>query len=348
MKMGSVDKDDSKKITVAEVAQKAGVSPASVSRVLNNIQPISTTLRHAVEQAIDELGYKRKRQSHSYSGPIGLVLPDFQYPYFQEIAAGVQMAAKDYGMMVSEFITDPNPSANEELLKWFSKGNVEAIVYMSSTQAFSDKQLKFLAHDCGLPVVLINRRYPGDILPSIQIDYLDATIRATQHLIKLNHRKIALMGGPLNSESGAMKKKGFEIALAESNIKIPDEYIVHGAPTIEFGYQSINQMLDFPREAVPTAVLCLSDLNALGVLHAVRTRRMSVPDDLSVVGFDDIVIAAHANPPLTTIRSPKIEMGIRAVQIIQEMKSGQNLHSKRTILMESPLIVRESTAFCTR
>jgi DNA-binding LacI/PurR family transcriptional regulator len=175
------------------------------------------------------------------------------------------------------------------------------------------------------------------------VDSQNATYRATRHLLDLHHTRIAFIAGPSTSEAALARRRGIEAALAEAGLALPGEWCVSSLPDVNGGFLATSALLALPSEHRPTAVIAYNDIMALGALHAARAHHLRVPDDLSVVGFDDIAMAAHANPPLTTISQPKYRLGRVAMRLVRHMMEGQRPPGEGYTLMESPLIVREST-----
>jgi len=335
-----------KKQTLKDVARHAGVSISSVSRVLNNVKPVSEELRNQVFAAVKATGYTCKRPSPVYRGSVVILIPDSYNPYFLEIIRGMEDQALRYGFVINIVVVLENPDYKESLLRWLAKSSCEGVVLCSSSGGITDSDLVRLHETHGLPIVLVNRKAPSPQFPLIKIDFADAMYRAMKHLLDLGHRRIAYLGGPESSQSANEKRKGIERALSETGFMIRPEMYLFGLPTVEWGFHGACTLLDLPLERRPTAIIAFNDLTALGALHAIRFRKLHVPSDISVIGFDDIAMAAHANPPLTTIAPPKYEMGILAMQILNQIRENAPSQAGQFNLFDSPLVIRESTAPC--
>lgn len=194
------------------------------------------------------------------------------------------------------------------------------------------------------PIVVVNRSIRHPNVSCIIVDLEAATFRATRHLIDLKHTQIAYLSGPTNSEPSQARRRGIEAALAESKLCLHPELCVSSYPNVDGGFQAMSALLALPVNERPTAVIAYNDMMALGVLHAIRAHHLRVPEDISVVGIDDIAMAAHTNPPLTTIAQPKYRIGRLAMQILDRVMQGHPPPGDGYTLLESPLIVRESTA----
>ena len=330
--------------SLRDVARKAGVSVASVSRVLNRVSPTSERLRRQVQAAAEELGYVPR------SGPgaapprlLAVIVHDLRNPYFCEILTGVGERASALGL--SPVIVDLRGS----LAGWDAARAAAAAVgtcgFLFLGTGVEERGLAELAESTGLPVAAVNQSVRHPAVRTINVDYVKATYTAAQHLLGFGHRRFGFLGGSLSSAVSQDKVRGVRLALAEADLDLHPANVIHGPATVEWGFQALNALLARPRELRPTAVLCACDLIAFGVLHALRSAKLGVPQDMSVTGFDDIEMAFHANPPLTTISPPKYEMGRRAVELLL---AGDLQSSPITeyVMIESPLVVRESTGSC--
>jgi DNA-binding LacI/PurR family transcriptional regulator len=334
--------------TLGEVARRAGVSPATVSRVLNRSANVNGPTRERVLNAMFNLGLEVPPLSSvtpkakNLQGVIALLITDILNPFFPEVVRGVEeeAAISEHALMLCN--TSEDHRREQQILQMLTERQVDGIVVCASRLATKD--LISLHERNDTPMVVINRRldYPG--IPCLTVDFENASYRAAQHLLRLDHRRIAYLAGQINSESSAARKRGIEMALAEHNLALPAEMCPNSYPSIEGGFQAMSSLLTLPKAERPTAVLAYNDVMALGALHAIRTYRLSVPEDISVIGFDGVAMAAHSNPPLTTIEQPKYRMGKLAMQMLRQLIQGQPTLSSGYTLMESPLVVRESTS----
>jgi LacI family transcriptional regulator len=332
------------KPSLHDVARKAGVSAASVSRVLNRVNPTSERLRGRVQAAVDELGYVPKNAQGPEPGKLLCVIAyDLRNPYFCEIITGIQDRAAVFGL--TPMIVDlQGGHAGWESVRAAAAGiGCKGHLFLGTGVAEHD--LAAFAEQAGTPVVAVNQAIRHPSIRTINIDYVKATGAATQHLLRLGHRRIGFLGGSPSSPVSVEKVRGVQMALAEAGLELPPANVIYGAATVEWGFQAMNSLLARPPEARPTAILCACDLIALGVLHALRSAQLSVPGDVSVVGFDDIDMACHSNPPLTTISPPKYDMGRTAVDQVLA-RDPQSSTITEYVMIESPLVVRESTGAC--
>jgi DNA-binding LacI/PurR family transcriptional regulator len=327
------------------VAQRAGVSPATVSRVLNHTAPVRDGVRTRVLAAMNELGYAPpagRSAKRAIENAIGFLIPDILNPFFAEVLRGVQDEASTVGCVPVLYDSTEDPQREQQFLRLFASQPMCGIILCGSR--LSPAELLSLCHQSNAPMVVINRTVRHSQVTCILTDLEGGTWRATRHLLDLQHTRIGFLSGPIASEQSQKRRNGIERALTEVGLSLRPEWCPAGSPTVDGGFQAMSALLAQPPADAPTAVITYNDLMALGVLHAVRAHHLRVPEDISVIGCDDLAIAAHANPPLTTVSQPKYRMGRLAMQVLHRMIQGHPPPEDGYTLMESPLIVRESTA----
>lgn len=327
------------------VAQRAGVSPATVSRVLNNTAPVRDGVRSRVLAAMSELSYappSGRSAARAIENAIALLIPDILNPFCAEVVRGVQDEANVAGYMPVLYDSTEDPQREQRFLRLFASQPVRGIILCSSR--LGSAELLSFCHQNNAPIVLINRSIHHPKVACILTDMEEGAWRATRHLLDLHHTRIAFLSGPYKSEQSQARRRGVERALAEAGLTLRSELCPASNPNVDGGFQAMSALLALPSADCPTAVIAYNDMMALGVLHAIRAHHVRVPEDISVIGTDDIAIAAHANPPLTTITQPKYRMGRTAMQVLQRMIQGRPPPEDGYTLMESALIVRESTA----
>lgn len=330
--------------SLLDVAHHAGVSPATVSRVLNNTAPVRENVRARVLSSMTELGYEPPLRlgTQILENAIALLIPDILNPFFAEIARGVQDEASISGFLPILFDSMEDTQREEKFLRTFITQPLRGIILCGSRLA-SDELLAIVKHN-QLPMVVINRTVHHPNVACVRTDMEGGAWRATRHLLDLNHTRIAFLSGPIKSEQSLARRRGVEKALAEAGLTLHPEWCPASFPNVDGGFQAMSALLALPPAQRPTAVIAYNDVMALGVLHAIRTHHLRVPEDISVIGADDIAMAAHSNPPLTTISQPKYRMGRVAMQTLRRMLQGHPPPEESFTLMESPFIVRESTA----
>ncbi len=331
---------------ISDVADAAGVSIATVSRVIHNTGPVSDETRRRVEEAIQELGYQARRAPKKVIPdymPEKLVLlftGDVVNPFFAGVIRGTQEEIDHQNNALSIMHLSGNRA---KLIRAARQLPVTGIILTGSTP-FPD--LLAWREEAQIPMVVINYRISQPGISCILVDFRDAYARATRHLINLGHTRIGYVDDTGNSEIGQARLHGYKSVLAEAGIAYrPELYAVVPSDTHVYGgFQAASNLLALPPGVRPTAVLSFNDLFALGVMHAARAHGLRVPEDISVIGCDDIPMAAYAYPPLTTVSQPKYRIGKLAVSTLLNMCQDPCDQSGSFTLMESPLIIRESTA----
>jgi LacI family repressor for deo operon, udp, cdd, tsx, nupC, and nupG len=332
--------------SLLDVARHAGVSPATVSRVLNNTAHVRANVRDRVLVSVKALGYEvSSSSSHKIllrQNAIALIIPDVLNPYFTEIVRGIQDEAGGDKLLPLLLDTAEDPQREMEVLRMLASQPICGIIACGSRIPLDD--LAALWSHFDMPLVLINRTLRMPNVACIKVDLKNATYRATRHLLDLHHTHIAYLSGPSKSESSLARREGIEAALAEASLPLRPEWCPVSFPDVDGGFQAMSALLALPHDDLPTAVITYNDLMALGALHAIRANYLHVPEDISVIGNDNISMAAHANPPLTTLSAPTHRMGRMAMQMLRRMIEGHPPPEEGYTLMECPLIVRESTA----
>ncbi len=326
-----------------DVAQKAGVSPTTVSRVINHTGPVNAATRARVLAAVQALGYVHSAPTPSApsSKTVGVFITDILNPVFPEFLRGVEDEIGAQAIAIQVHNVPENAPEEKQLLTVLGRYRLDGLIAFASH--IEESALVTAYTQLRLPVVVINRRVNHPHIPSIVVDFEDAAYRATRHLISLGHSQIGFLAGLGIPPTVAQRRRGLGRALAEIGQTLPERWDIASFPNIDGGFQAMSTLLSLPANDRPTAVLTYNDLLAFGALHAVRVHGLNVPDDISVVGCDGIALAAHSNPPLTTTEQPKYRMGRLAMQTLHRQLTGEIKASGGYTLMESPLIIREST-----
>ncbi len=329
---------------LSDVARGAGVSLATVSRVLNNSAPVRESVRARVLASINALGYRplpARSNASALQDAVVLLVPDILNPYFAEIARGVQDEGGTHGSITLLVDTTEDPQREEHILRTLAARSASGVI--ACGLRLPTDQLIAVRSRHRLPMVVLNRCIKDPEIHCVTIDSENATYRATRHLLDLHHTRIAYISGPGASEASQARRRGIEAALTEASLTLRPEWCLSSLPSVSGGFLAMSALLTAEPEDRPTAVVVYNDIMAFGVLHAVRAHRLRVPEDISVIGFDDIAMAAHADPPLTTVAQPKYRMGRIAMQLLRRMVLGQPPPGEGYTLMESPLTVRKST-----
>ncbi|MEO3863557.1 LacI family DNA-binding transcriptional regulator [Acrocarpospora sp. B8E8] len=326
-------------LTLAQLAELAGVSTATVSKVVNGRSEVGPETRALIEGLIREHGYRRQRRRVKATGLIELVFHELAGDYPTEVIKGVQRVARQHHLAVvlSELGGSHTPGRDwiEDVLSHRPDGVIT--VFSSPT----DSQRDQLATREVPLVVLDPAGDPGHRVPSVGAANWSGGLVATRHLLELGHRRIAIITGPEYALSSRARLDGYRAALDTAGVPIDPELICPGAFLIEDGLLQARRLMRLPDP--PTAIFTCNDGQAIGVYHAAHELRLRIPDDLSVIGFDDMPAWRWAIPPLTTIRQPLTEMGATAATMLITLAQGEPLRQNR-VELGTELIVRGSTA----
>lgn len=305
--------------TVHDVARRAGVSASTVSHVINGTRRVSAGTRQRVLQAMDELHYQPNRLAQSLRSrrthTLGVILPNSANPFFAQVLLGIEAAAYDSGYNVILGNANDDPRRELDYVDTLLAKQVDGVVLVS-TGAYADA-LK-LTTGRTTPVVMVDRA-PDDAYADAQIDtvFTENTrggVLATEHLLGLGHRRIGCITGPSLLTSSALRVVGYRQVLADAGIPVDADLIVSGDFQHESGYTACHNLLKLPEP--PTALFVCNDLMAVGALCAVHEAGLRVPEDISVVGFDDIPLASFTVPRLTTIAQPAQQIGEAAIKLL--------------------------------
>lgn len=332
-----------KRITRKDVAKRAGVSVAVVSYVVNDgPRPVTPETRAKVEKAIEELGYYPNELARGLrlqqSSTIGLITPDFTNPVYGEIAEGIQEVCLPIGYLMLFVYSGNNPEREKELLLMFRAKHVDGVIMQPVT---SDplEALKPL-RKAKIPVVLLQHDCPG--VPCVVLTDVQGGQLATQHLLGWGHQRIGLIKGRLPSAARAEERLiGYRQMLVAAGIVPDPALVIESDVTQNAGYLAMQQLLALPEP--PTAVFCHNDVLALGAMHAIQAAGLSIPGDISVVGYDDTAGSAHLAPPLTTIRFSRKEKGRQAATMLFQAIEQDEEYVPYTVEIPVKLVERAST-----
>ena len=322
--------------TINEVAKLAGVSKATVSRVLNK-HPVSSETYAKVMKAIRDLKYQPNAQARGLSlrqaKVIGLIAPDLQGVFYGPIIIGIEQVLhrNDFNLIVSRA-----ESKEYRLAKMLKEKKVDGLI-IATPRRIGEKGIVALKRD-NFPVVVIDGNV-GEQVSSVEIDSYLGAFQATEHLVKLKHTRIAVISSPSSFKESQERLLGYQDALAQHDLPFDDELIREGDYMLTSGEREMAKLLALTPP--PTAVLAFSDLMAIGAIHCLFKKGFSVPKDMAVVGFDDSFVAKTFYPPLSTVRQPIMEMGIVAARKMLAILSGEETETTHVILQTS-LVVRAS------
>ncbi len=332
-----------KRSTIAEIAMKAGVSVPTVSRVLHNRPDVSPATRQRVEQVIEETGFIRNRGKRSVrkasSGIVDMIVPDLVHLYSVEIVRGVEEVLERTSLRLALSVTGESIQREQRWLAKVLGGATDGAILVLARGRSQDLDT-LRSHK--IPFVVVDHRGELDAdIPSVGATNWLGGRTATEHLISLGHRRIAIISGPSDHRCSRDRIAGYRSALEDAGIAFDPTLVRPGGFKQETGYEQTCALLDLPE--VPTAIFAGCDTQAMGVYSALRARGLSVPDSMSVVGFDDVAISSLVTPALTTVRQPLVEMGRVATTMLLRQISGEPLDSMR-VELTTTLIVRDSCA----
>jgi LacI family transcriptional regulator len=333
-------------VSIKDIAKAADVSHSTVSRALSDSPLISVETKERIQRLAQEMGYSPDAQARSLvmgrTQTIGVVVTTIIDPFITEIVQAVESTAHDHGYSV--ILASSNSRRRREIaaVEMLRSKRVDAVIVTSSRVG-----ALYQAHldQLGAPVVLINSRSEqrGPYTFSVEVDNQHGACLATEHLILRGHGRIAYIAGAANHSDDVERLVGYRQALDEAGIAFDSDLVVRGTGRADGGEGAIPEIMDMGDR--PTAAFCYNDMTAIGLLRAARSAGIRVPDDLAVVGFDDIPFAAYVSPSLTTIAQPKPEMGRQAVEMALALAGAEasDLSVTTNVVLRGRLVVRESS-----
>jgi LacI family transcriptional regulator len=333
------------KMTIKDIAKKAGVSIATVSYVINKSRTVSPELTKRVLAAIEEIGYYPDINARSLkskrTSTIGLIVPDNSNPFFAEIAKGVEDAGFDAGFSVLLCNSNAMLEREQAYIDLLLSKRVDGVIFAPTSLSINPIQRLV---DLGIPVAVFYREAGELDVDSIRIDNLEGGYRATRHLIELGHKQVACIR-PLSTETpSGQRVEGFKRAMDEAGLSYSSILMPQGNNRIKGGEAAARELLNSGKKF--SAIFSTNDAMAIGAMRALRDAGLRIPEDVSVIGFDDIILARYSEPPLTTISQPKQEAGALAVQRIVERIELKHTDGAREFILETELIERCSTTPC--
>jgi LacI family transcriptional regulator len=333
---------------IREIAKRAKVSTATVSRAINRIPTVNPTLARRVWKVVDELGYYPNTQARALvsgrSRIFGLIVSEIINPFFPEIVQVFETIAvqHDYEILLTSTVHDPKRM--ETSVRRMIERRVDGVAVMT----FGMEEL--LLEDLkvrNVPLVFVDVGPPRPRVSNIRIDYLNGIRQAVQHLAALRHERIAFITGPLGLRSAVARKSAFARAMKEIGLETDPDLIVEGDHTLEGGMSATATLLRHPQR--PTAIMCSNDMTAIGVMRQSYDEKISIPNELSIIGFDDIRLAQFILPPLTTVQMSQPELARLAFQaLLSEVQRETPAPHGAEYTLKTNLVLRESTAMAPR
>lgn len=326
-------------VRIADVARMANVSTATVSRVISNAGTVKKETAEKVLEAIKKLNYQpnmlARQLRRSETKTILVVVPDITNTFFSAVLRGIESVAIENGYQVLLGDARNNVETETSYLTILGQKKADGLILL--TARTDQKILEELSQD--YPVVLACEYYEGTVLPTVSIDNVSSARKATEYLISLKHNRIGHISGPLNVVVGRDRCKGFHQAMSKHGLSVDPSLVQEGEFSFESGFNLMMKFLSL--EEPPTAIFAGNDEMAMGAVKAAKSKGFRVPEDLSVVGFDDIKFASIFEPALTTIAQPTFDMGRKAMHLLLRLINNEELEKDQFILPDN-LIVRDS------
>ncbi len=334
-----------KQVTIQSVARESGVSTMTVSRVLNQRPDVSPDTRRRVQRVIARLGYHPNAFARSLasnrSHTLGLITADFSDFFFTEVIAGAEAEARRHGYFFMLGSTERNLQDEPEYIRLLTQRRVEGILFARPSTEPDHRHLINLIRK-GTPVVTTSFEIPGEKLTVVDVDNVDGAQQAVNCLLASGHRHIAMISGPSGWKSVADRTRGYQIALKAAGIPFKAALIAEGDWTYDGGYRAAQELL--ARAKPFTSLFAQNDRMAIGAMRALREVGRRIPEDVSIVGYDDIPVAAYCDPPLTTVRQPMREVGVVATRLLIQTIEQPEMARREDVLLKTELIQRDSCA----
>ena len=331
------------KVTLEEIARIAGVSKATVSRVVNNVPDgVGAVTRARVQEIIQRMHYSTDFSNESIrsmqSCSIALVIPDVANPFFADIAKAVETKAREHGYITILSNTDFSEENEVEYLKNLVAKKVDGIILVSSCTRC--QQAHLLPQRYGIPLILLDRKLDGNYnWPGVYFDNELASFRCCEMLIKGGSSQIAFLSGPPGVSTSTERITGYQMALKQYHCSFNPDLIKYGDYTVESGYKAV---IELERAGIPySAILAANDLMALGALNAMKEFSRNIPDEVELIGFDNIMFSRYFDPPLSTVQQPTWEMGTKAIEML--LSSIRKEKVENSVRLDPRIVIRKTT-----
>jgi len=330
-------------VTISRVAKEAGVSIQTVSRVINNRPDVASETRERILQVINRLGYQPNAIARSLvsrrTRTLGLITADFSDYFFTQVIAGAEVEARKHGYFFMLGSTERNYQDEPEYIRLLTEHHVEGILFARPSTEPSNHHLAELVQQ-GVPVVTTAYYLPGQPLTVVDVDNVEGGRQSTACLVESGHRQIAMITGVAGWKSVADRSAGYLEILQAANIAYDPALLAEGDWSYESGYGAMQTLL--ARQRSFTALFAQNDRMAIGAMRALREAGRKVPEEVSVVGFDDIPGAAYCEPPLTTVRQPMRQVGEVATRLLIQAIGRPNGGDSQEVLLKTELVRRRS------
>ena len=329
-------------MNIKEVADRACVSTATVSRTINGSDVVKPRTAEKILRVIRELGYYPSTQARALASGksriLGLIISDIINPFFPELVKSFEFAATRHGYEVIIANTDYNPERMATCVRRMIERQADAVAIITSEL---ERHLIDELSRRKVPIVFLDVGKVRPLMNNISVEYGKGIREAVQHIVSLGHKRIGFIAGPHTLKSARTRRAAFLKCISECGIEDSQRIVVEGNHKVDGGDKAMTHMLSLSDP--PTAVLASNDLTAIGAMRAITRARLRVPDDISLIGFDDIELSLCTQPPLTTIRLSRAELGQKAFDALYRNLSGESSKGEE-IKVSKSLILRKSTA----
>ncbi len=340
-------KEPVKKASIKDIAKQSGVAISTVSHVINNTKFVADTTREKVTKAINELHYRpnliaRGLRTKS-TRTIGLLLPDISQPFFAQVVKGIEAVARlrNYTLIMGCAFYDIEEEKRQ--LNSMLDQNTDGIIFFCGYDSYGHIKR---VHDSNIPVLVLDREIDNKDIPSVLVDNFAAMESAVQYLYDLGHRKIGFITFPFENQTTIRRRyEGYCSALKKNGLAYNPDFVIIDEQMrlqeLKGTYAVIKQKVE--EKKIPTAIITLADFLAIGAMKAVKEVGLSVPNDISIMGFNDEMICAFSDPPLTTVKQPKKLMGETAANLLIDIIEKKKIENKN-IILNTEIIIRGTTA----
>lgn len=327
-------------VTITEIAKAAGVSIATVSRVLNNSRhPISEATRQRILKLAQDLDYQPNLVARSLrldsSTTVGIIVESLLSPFVPTIITGIQETLKPAGYMSFILNTNEDPEIEVESINALHNRQIDGIIFVATW----DRSPNMVEGLTGKPYVFVHRHFETYTQNSVLVDERWGAGLAVRHLAGLGHKQIAFISGPQDWDASIFRLQGYRTALQDAGIPYDPDLVISANWEVEGGIQAVEELLE--KKKLPTAIFAANDPLALGAIHALQDHGICVPDDVAIVGYDDREFASYVWPAITTVSLPCFDMGVAAARLILQMIKGE-IKSTEPVEIRGRLIVRDS------
>ncbi|NLY75663.1 MAG: LacI family transcriptional regulator [Firmicutes bacterium] len=327
--------------TIKDIARKAGVAPSVVSRALNNKYGVKDSTKDLILKLAQEMNYYPNTAARSLvtrkTETIGIMMADISEPYYSQLIKGMEYIANQTGYTLLFSNSYESVEHNRVLHKMIYAQRVDGLIIVGSN--IQEKNFSLSLLEKKIPFVLVERNFSDPRVNCIWVDNVGGAYRATKYLIEQGHRKIAHIAGNLYYQVALDRLDGYKKALLEADIDYSEELVVSGNFVWQSGYATMKDILRHHPQC--TAVFAANDAMAYGALQAITEAKLTVPDDIAIIGFDDLEFSSLTNPPLTTVRQPRYQMGQKAMELLTDILRGEKKNGIK-ITLNPELIIRRS------